>query len=139
MNHVESTLRNRGNLSGTNGQIDQVEGLSDRASLGRSEIERDLSSRFDSNRKSDSSKEIGDSDDLVNGVQCHSFAEERLGLPKKWKRVLWKACVYLITLGMLISLLAGLNMSWTAITAALAFVVLDSKDARPSLEKVISV
>lgn len=135
-NHVESmTLRNRGNLSGTNGQIDQVE------SLGRSEIERDPSSRLDSNRKSDSSKEIEDSDDLVNEVQCHSFAaafaEERLGLPKKWKRVLWKACVYLITLGMLISLLAGLNMSWTAITAALALVVLDFKDARPSLEKVI--
>ncbi|XP_041997711.1 silicon efflux transporter LSI3-like isoform X1 [Salvia splendens] len=140
MNHVESTLRNRGNLAGTNGQIDQVEGLSDRASLGRSEIERDSSSQFDSNRKSDSSKEIGDSDDLVNEVECHSFAaafaEERLGLPKKWKRVLWKACVYLITLGMLISLLAGLNMSWTAITAALALVVLDFKDARPSLEKV---
>ncbi|KAL1555111.1 silicon efflux transporter LSI3 [Salvia divinorum] len=140
MNHVESTLRNRGNLSGTNGQIDQVEGLSDRTNLGRSEIERDPSSRFDSNRRSDSSKEIGDSDDLVNEVECHSFAsafaEERLGFPKKWKRVLWKACVYLITLGMLISLLVGLNMSWTAITAALALVVLDFKDARPSLEKV---
>ncbi|KAJ0100350.1 hypothetical protein Patl1_20157 [Pistacia atlantica] len=37
---------------------------------------------------------------------------------------------------MLISLLMGLNMSWTAITAALALVVLDFKDARPSLEKV---
>ncbi|OMO71799.1 Arsenical pump membrane protein, ArsB [Corchorus olitorius] len=39
-------------------------------------------------------------------------------------------------LGMLISLLMGLNMSWTAITAALALVVLDFKDARPCLEKV---
>ncbi|GMY07257.1 silicon efflux transporter LSI2-like [Fagus crenata] len=37
---------------------------------------------------------------------------------------------------MLIALLMGLNMSWTAITAALALVVLDFKDARPSLEKV---
>ncbi|EOA36878.1 hypothetical protein CARUB_v10008913mg [Capsella rubella] len=55
---------------------------------------------------------------------------------KKWRRVLWKSSVYLITLGMLISLLMGLNMSWTAITAALALVVLDFKDARPSLEKV---
>ncbi|CAA6655464.1 unnamed protein product [Spirodela intermedia] len=53
----------------------------------------------------------------------------------RWKRLLWKACVYLVTLGMLISLLLGLNMSWTAITAALALVVLDFKDARPCLEK----
>ncbi|CAA7056217.1 unnamed protein product [Microthlaspi erraticum] len=55
---------------------------------------------------------------------------------KKWRRVFWKSSVYLITLGMLISLVMGLNMSWTAITAALALVVLDFKDARPSLEKV---
>ncbi|KAI6696340.1 hypothetical protein NL676_016459 [Syzygium grande] len=54
----------------------------------------------------------------------------------RYKRILWKSCVYLITIGMLISLLMGLNMSWTAITAALALVVLDFKDARPCLEKV---
>ncbi|XP_071732635.1 silicon efflux transporter LSI2-like [Rutidosis leptorrhynchoides] len=54
----------------------------------------------------------------------------------KWKIVLWKIGVYAITVGMLISFLLGLNMSWTAITAALALVVLDFKDARPCLEKV---
>ncbi|KAL5080863.1 hypothetical protein RYX36_009284 [Vicia faba] len=54
----------------------------------------------------------------------------------EWKRIIWKTCVYMITLGMLIAMLLGLNMSWTAITAALALVVLDFKDARPSLEKV---
>jgi len=54
----------------------------------------------------------------------------------RWKRVLWKSCVYIITVGMLVALLLGLNMSWTAITAALALMVLDFKDARPSLEKV---
>ncbi|KAL2324555.1 hypothetical protein Fmac_023613 [Flemingia macrophylla] len=54
----------------------------------------------------------------------------------RWKRVLWKSCVYIITLGMLVALLLGLNMSWTAITAALALIVLDFKDARPCLEKV---
>ncbi|PKI78295.1 hypothetical protein CRG98_001353 [Punica granatum] len=43
----------------------------------------------------------------------------------KWKRLVWKSCVYLVTVGMLVSLLMGLNMSWTAITAALALVVLD--------------
>ncbi|WOL09896.1 transporter arsB [Canna indica] len=55
---------------------------------------------------------------------------------ESWKSTLWKACVYLVTIGMLISLLMGLNMSWTAITAALALVVLDFKDACPCLEKV---
>ncbi|XP_071723999.1 silicon efflux transporter LSI2 [Rutidosis leptorrhynchoides] len=54
----------------------------------------------------------------------------------EWKVIVWKSCVYLVTIGMLIALLMGLNMSWTAITAALALVVLDFKDARPSLEKV---
>lgn len=141
-NHVESTLRNRGGSSETNGissspnvnGLDhQVERLNDRENLGRSEIEIGV----DSSRRSDASKETGDSG-LVNVVEYDRFAAlaEGLGFSKKWKRVLWKACVYLITLGMLISLLAGLNMSWTAITAALALVVLDFKDARPSLEKV---
>ncbi|XP_020096257.1 putative transporter arsB isoform X2 [Ananas comosus] len=54
----------------------------------------------------------------------------------RWKRIMWKTSVYLVTLGMLVALLMGLNMSWTALTAALALVVLDFKDARPCLEKV---
>lgn len=58
------------------------------------------------------------------------------GISEKWRQTLWKICVYLVTIGMLVALLVGLNMSWTAITAALALVVLDFKDARPSLEKV---
>ncbi|KAJ8499622.1 hypothetical protein OPV22_010174 [Ensete ventricosum] len=53
-----------------------------------------------------------------------------------WRTQLWKTCVYLVTTGMLISLSLGLNMSWTAITAALALVVLDFRDALPCLEKV---
>ncbi|KAM3730027.1 hypothetical protein ACB098_12G057100 [Castanea mollissima] len=54
----------------------------------------------------------------------------------RWRMIFWKFCVYLITLGMLISLLMGENMSWTAIAAALALIVLDFKDAQPCLEKV---
>ncbi|XP_008798446.2 silicon efflux transporter LSI2-like [Phoenix dactylifera] len=52
------------------------------------------------------------------------------------KTFLLKTCVYIVTLGMLIALLMGLNMSWTAITAALVLVVIDFKDAGPCLEKV---
>ena len=55
----------------------------------------------------------------------------------RWRMIFWKFCVYLITLGMLISLLMGKNMSWTAIAAALALIVLDFKDAQPCLEMVM--
>nr|XP_010907445.1 silicon efflux transporter LSI2 isoform X1 [Elaeis guineensis]XP_010907446.1 silicon efflux transporter LSI2 isoform X1 [Elaeis guineensis]XP_010907447.1 silicon efflux transporter LSI2 isoform X1 [Elaeis guineensis] len=70
----------------------------------------------------------------IGDASVRSADEE--GLIKRWKRAWWKTCVYLVTVGMLIALLMGLNMSWSAITAALALVVLDFKDARPCLEKV---
>ncbi|XWS61194.1 hypothetical protein CRYUN_Cryun07bG0104800 [Craigia yunnanensis] len=54
---------------------------------------------------------------------------------ERWTRKMWKCCVYLVVVGMLISLLMGLNMSGTAITAALALMILDFKDAVPCLEK----
>ena len=75
-------------------------------------------------------------------VALEVMAEEEVNsegkddLTTTWKKILWKSCVYLVTIGMLIALLLDLNMSWTAITAALALVVLDFRDARPSFEKV---
>ncbi|XP_020581029.1 putative transporter arsB [Phalaenopsis equestris] len=71
-------------------------------------------------------------------VASEANSEERNGTnnDERWKRSLWKICVYLVTIGMLIALLMGLNMSWTALTAALALVVIDFQDARPCLEKV---
>lgn len=76
----------------------------------------------------------------MNGSENGSFVitSDKGFVWVKWKRSMWKIGVYLVTLGMLIALLMGLNMSWTAITAALALVVLDFKDARPCLEKVKS-
>lgn len=65
----------------------------------------------------------------------HSVDEKEEAM-EEWKSRLWKTCVYAITFGMLVALLLGLNMSWSAITAALALIVLDFKDARPCLEKV---
>ncbi|KAI5055393.1 hypothetical protein GOP47_0028914 [Adiantum capillus-veneris] len=55
---------------------------------------------------------------------------------KVWKARLWRLCVYLVTLGMLAALLAGLDLSWCTITAAIALIVLDFEDAGPSLSKV---
>lgn len=68
---------------------------------------------------------------------CFNSAEEKeAAMDEKWKNRLWKTCVYAITLGMLVALLLGLNMSSSAITAALALIVLDFKDVRPCLEKL---
>lgn len=55
---------------------------------------------------------------------------------KKWRRIIFKPCVYLVTLGMLAALLAGLNLSWSTLSAAIALIVLDFRDAGPSLSKV---
>ncbi|KAG6743330.1 hypothetical protein POTOM_054284 [Populus tomentosa] len=72
--------------------------------------------------------------DLESGPQ--QSAEESKGLLNRWKRLSWKLCIYLGTVGMLVAFLMGLNMSWTALTTALIFVILDFKDAGPCLEKV---
>ncbi|XVE58499.1 hypothetical protein DITRI_Ditri04bG0174400 [Diplodiscus trichospermus] len=65
-----------------------------------------------------------------------SKSQGKENFTKRWERTMWKPCVYLVTLGMLVSFLMGLNMSWTAITAALALIVLDYRDAQPCLTKV---
>ena len=74
--------------------------------------------------------------DRLRDVLSVLSSEGKDDLTIRWKKILWKSCVYLVTIGMLIALLLGLNMSWTAITAALALMVLDFRDARTSLEKV---
>ncbi|KAL9412298.1 hypothetical protein AB3S75_045844 [Citrus x aurantiifolia] len=144
------SLQNSPNVNGSGGH---AETLRNRTSLVENEINRVSSGTFESARITNESKEvstdggsqrreetvpsrgIGSVITLVN-VLSQQLSRGKESLSSEWKRVLWKSCVYLITLGMLVSLLMGLNMSWTAITAALALVVLDFKDARPSLEKV---
>ncbi|XP_059298834.1 silicon efflux transporter LSI2-like [Lycium ferocissimum] len=136
-----------------NGHTNHADTLRNRASVGESEIQKVSSGGFDSSRNSSASKEgLNDGsiqkreENIVSSKRVSSVDEyegenftsydEKGNFPKVWKNMLWKICVYLVTIGMLIALLMGLNMSWTAITAALALVVLDFKDARPSLEKV---
>ncbi|KAK6794502.1 hypothetical protein RDI58_007955 [Solanum bulbocastanum] len=114
------------------------------------EIMKDPNGVFDSSRNFNASTEAANdhgslqmrdknvSLTTVDESEDQSFTscEEKQNFSEKWRRLSWKICVYLVTIGMLISLLMGLNMSWTAITAALALVVLDFKDARECLEKV---
>ncbi|KAK3447167.1 hypothetical protein EUGRSUZ_A02760 [Eucalyptus grandis] len=72
----------------------------------------------------------------LNDVFPEKHSEGKETLAPRFKRILWKSRVYLVTIGMLISFLMGLNMSWTAITAALALVILEFKDAQSCLEEV---
>ncbi|KAM1126808.1 hypothetical protein ACFX2B_041439 [Malus domestica] len=139
--------------SNVNVSIGNVETLRNRLPSSENEANKVPSGAIESARISSASKE--DTNDLsspkrdrtipskrspLNDRQTDAFPMESLEgkehLTKRWKRILWKSGVYLITIGMLIALLMGLNMSWCAITAALALVVLDFTDARPSLEKV---
>lgn len=64
------------------------------------------------------------------------FEEEKISSVKKWKRKCWKCAVYFVTAGMLAALLYGLDLSWSALTAAVLLMALDFQDAGPSLEKV---
>ncbi|XP_022984903.1 silicon efflux transporter LSI2-like [Cucurbita maxima] len=109
------------------------------------EIHRSHSALTESARISDASsqkREEGFSSKSLNSMDKQKesaslqSSEEKEHWSTKWRRIAWKCCVYLVTIGMLVALLMGLNMSWTAVTAALALVVLDFKDAQPCLEKV---
>lgn len=128
--------------------------LRNRLVMGDGEIDRVVSNTLDSTRNSNASKEEtngmtyetheGTSPSKTDAKMVVPVVETVLNslevkerfLGVRWKYILWKLCVYMITLGMLVAMLLGLNMSWTAISAALALVVVDFQDARPSLEKV---
>ncbi|GAB4826335.1 hypothetical protein Ancab_009201 [Ancistrocladus abbreviatus] len=129
------------------GHPGQAETVRNRLTSAESEIQRVPSDAFESTRNSNASKDVGRDMPLqtkeepvisksVESSNGHFWPLVKLLLDEKKKRTLSKICVYLVTQGMLVALLMGLNMSWTAISAALALVVLDFKDARPSLEKV---
>ncbi|KAL4595101.1 hypothetical protein ACB092_12G067500 [Castanea dentata] len=133
--------------------IRHVENLRNRTIPSENEIQGVLSGSLESAGISSASKEAAN--DVSSQVKEETIPSKRISsmdrlrdvlsvlssvgkddLTRRWKKMLWKPCVYLVTIGMLIALLVGLNMSWTAITAALALMVLDFRDARPSLEKV---
>lgn len=145
-NHSE-TLRNRGtsiesdSINGSlseNSYTNHVETIGNGENPTESEIQKVPSLQSESVRHSSSRKEMAN-DGFMSSKRIPSLKSsehENSELPEKWKIILWKTCVYLVTVGMLVALLLGLNMSWTAITAALALVVLDFKDARPCIEKV---
>ncbi|KAK9276155.1 hypothetical protein L1049_005816 [Liquidambar formosana] len=148
-----------------NGNSAHAETLGNQINLGESEMrEASTGVVVESTRNSSASKEVGVGDnfpqtreenfpsrrstrsglneriEMMNSpevtIPVQLSVEEKESLTKRRKKLLWKTCVYLVTVGMLIAFLKGLNMSWTALTAALTLVVLDFKDARQCLEKV---
>ena len=131
----------------------RVENLRNRSIPSENEIQGVPSGTLESARNSNASKEAAN--DVSSQVKEETIPSKRVAsldrlrdvlsvlssegkddLTMRWKKILWKSCVYPVTIGMLIALLLGLNMSWTAITAVLALVVLDFRNARPSFEKV---
>ncbi|XP_068640406.1 silicon efflux transporter LSI2-like [Aristolochia californica] len=145
----------------TTGESKNTETFGSRTNSFENDFHRVHSARIDSNRSSIVSKEndglphmkedtgskrslgmdsslkfVDEKEGATENGGSLKFVDEKEGALERWKRLLWKTCVYLVTVGMLVALLMGLNMSWTAMTTALALVVVDFKDAQPCLEKV---
>ncbi|KAK8692724.1 hypothetical protein V6N13_070331 [Hibiscus sabdariffa] len=119
-----------------NGNSTHIDTLRNRVNaVNHDEIQRATDGSIGSGRISNESKEAANEIPSTESFAVQN-SEQKESKKERLKNKLWKAGVYLITIGMLVALLMGLNMSWTAITAALALVVLDFKDARPCLEKV---
>ncbi|CAL4923672.1 unnamed protein product [Urochloa decumbens] len=82
----------------------------------------------------------GDGDD----GEEESVMSENISTKHRWfmqcseqrRKLFLKSFAYVVTVGMLVAYMLGLNMSWTAITTAIALVVVDFRDAEACLDKV---
>ncbi|PUZ43268.1 hypothetical protein GQ55_9G648700 [Panicum hallii var. hallii] len=78
------------------------------------------------------------------GGYCSPLMTEDISTKHPWfmqcteerRKLFLKSFAYIVTVGMVIAYMVGLNMSWTAITTAIALVVVDFRDAEPCLDKV---
>ncbi|CAL4928589.1 unnamed protein product [Urochloa decumbens] len=81
---------------------------------------------------------------LTNGGYSSPLMTEDISTKHPWfmqcteerRKLFLKSFAYIVTVGMVIAYMVGLNMSWTAITTAIALVVVDFRDAEPCLDKV---
>jgi Na+/H+ antiporter NhaD/arsenite permease-like protein len=82
---------------------------------------------------------------LINGnCDSPSMMTENISTNHPWfmqcteqrRKLFLKSFAYVVTIGMVVAYMVGLNMSWTAITTAIALVVVDFRDAEPCLDKV---
>lgn len=76
----------------------------------------------------------GEEDDQESSISTkHRWFME---CTERRRRVFLKSFAYVATAGMVVAYMMGLNMSWTAITTAVALVVADFRDAERCLGKV---
>jgi len=81
---------------------------------------------------------------MVVDAGSESVMEENISTKHPWfmqcteqrRKLFLKSFAYIVTVGMVVAYMVGLNMSWTAITTAIALVVVDFRDAEPCLVKV---
>ncbi|KAI5017875.1 hypothetical protein ZWY2020_042763 [Hordeum vulgare] len=84
------------------------------------------------------------SSSLVAAADHDSVMVESISTKHRWfiqcsapqRRLFLKSFAYIVTAGMLVAYMLGLNMSWTAITTAVALIVVDFRDAELCLGKV---
>ncbi|KAL2651060.1 hypothetical protein R1flu_019188 [Riccia fluitans] len=86
--------------------------------------------------RADTSMEIGTGMHGVTAREAISLWRDTGLISQTVRTKMWRTSVYLVTLGFLTALLAGLNLSWSAVAAAVVLMILDFTDAGPSLEKV---
>ncbi|RWW39311.1 hypothetical protein BHE74_00055371 [Ensete ventricosum] len=144
MSHVTSVNSEEWNAEDTilrspsmNGGIGHTETLRNRTGSTVDEVRAESTavSNASSSSSSSSSLEVGAGDrPSEDGPSVNRCASGGHSAKRKarWKMQIRKVCVYLVTVGMLVALLMGLNMSWSALTAALTLIILDFKDAQPS-------
>ncbi|WVZ55088.1 hypothetical protein U9M48_005800 [Paspalum notatum var. saurae] len=81
---------------------------------------------------------------VAAGYLSPLMAEDTISTKHPWfmqcteqrRKLFLKSFAYIVTVGMVIAYMVGLNMSWTAITTAIALVVVDFRDAEPCLDTV---
>ncbi|GJN09368.1 hypothetical protein PR202_ga27369 [Eleusine coracana subsp. coracana] len=81
---------------------------------------------------------------LITDCDSPSMMTENISTKHPWfmqctqqrRKLFLKSFAYVVTIGMVVAYMVGLNMSWTAITTAIALVVVDFRDAEPCLDKV---
>ncbi|CAL4940481.1 unnamed protein product [Urochloa decumbens] len=81
----------------------------------------------------------GDGDDGEESVMSENISTKHrwfMQCSEKRRKLFLKSFAYVVTVGMLVAYMLGLNMSWTAITTAIALVVVDFRDAEACLDKV---
>ncbi|BAF27134.1 silicon efflux transporter LSI3-like [Oryza sativa Japonica Group] len=107
-------------------------------------IEEGRRTALNNNKKDDGDAATPASPEDDDGGDAESMMSENISTKHRWfmqcsehrRKLFLKSFAYVVTVGMLVAYMLGLNMSWTAITTAIALVVVDFRDAEPCLDKV---